>query len=149
MAKSKVSNVVSKLSVLRSLATPEVIGALVVAVTIIAVMINTTDVILKNYKLEREVKVAEQKVAIAQLEVDSQRLQNQYYQTDAYLEIAARKQQSKGLPGERLVIVPKAVALEYVDEPKADEIVDEPQEELSNFQKWQRFLTGDLDQLTD
>lgn len=123
---------------------PEFIVLTVIAIVVVAVTINTSSVILKNYELERKVRVAEQKVAIAELELENQRAQNAYYATDAYLEIAARRQLSRGAPGEQLIIVPKSVAEKYVTRPQIVETTPTIESEKSTFQKWVDFLQGDL-----
>lgn len=136
----------------RELLRTEILAGVVIAVTIIAVSYNTSNVILQNYRLEKDVREAQQKVSIAELELESQRLQNEYYKTDAFLEIAARKQLSKGLPDEKLVIVPKSVALALV--PQTEDISttqttrpseDLSSEDLNNFEKWIKFLGGNLE----
>ena len=76
----------------------DVLAASVVALVIVAVTLNTSSVIMQNYTLQREVRVAQQKADIAQAELDTQKLRNSYYTTDEYLEVAARKQLSAGLP---------------------------------------------------
>jgi type II secretory pathway pseudopilin PulG len=89
-------------------------GALVVIVVVIAVTVSTSRVMLRNYALQKQVNKLEKRVSIAQLETDKQRLLNQYLNTDAYLDIAARRQLTRGLPGEKLILVPSSVALTYV-----------------------------------
>jgi hypothetical protein len=125
---------------------PDIIAALIIAVTVIGVTVNTTAVIMQNYQLEREVRVMQQKVVVAEIELETQKAKNQYYGTDYYLDIAARKQLSKGSPGEKLIIVPKSTALaqlpsDYTATEKAEE---EDSSKLPNYRKWQQFITGDL-----
>ena len=128
----------------------ENVVGVVIGVTIIAVSLNTSSVILQNYQLEREVRTANQKVSIAEIELANQRLNNQYFQTDAFLEIAARKQLSKGVNGEKLVIVPKSVALAQVPTIAEPEIVslDVSKSDLSNFERWVKFVSGDLEYIS-
>ena len=125
---------------------PDIIAAVIIAVTVVGVTVNTTAVIMQNYQLEREVRVMQQKVVVAEIELETQKAKNQYYGTDYYLDIAARKQLSKGSAGEKLIIVPKSVALaqlpsDYLSSKKT-ESVDESN--LPNYRKWQQFITGDL-----
>jgi hypothetical protein len=126
---------------------PDIIAAIIIAVTVIAVTVNTTTVIMQNYQLEREIRVMEQKVAVAQIELETQRAKNLYYGTEYYLDIAARKQLSIGSPGEKLIIVPKSVALAQLPagyEQTATQETESSQENLPNYRKWQLFLTGNL-----
>lgn len=137
--------IIKYLYLAKSAATPESLALLVIGVTVVAVTINTSTVIMKNYELERKVRIAEQKVEIAEIELDTQKLQNEYYKTDAFLEIAARRQLSKAAPGEKLIIVPKSVARSYISRP-----IESPETSAanptisSNFDKWLQFVRGDL-----
>jgi hypothetical protein len=131
----------------KNITNPELIAGSVIAITVVAVTINTSSVIMQNYTLERDVRVAEQKVAIAQEELETQKLKNNYFKSDAFLDIATRKQLSKGLPGEKLIIVPKSVALTYVPvsnvKPNATTSKDDATSG-SNVHKWMQFVSGNL-----
>ena len=133
---------------LRHITRPDVIAALIISVTVAGVTINTSSVIMQNYQLEREVRAMEQKVSVAQIELETQKAKNQYYATDYYLDIAARKQLSKGASGEKLIIVPKSVAVAKLPVKQETTIPDanivDDQQSLSNIQKWRLFLSGDL-----
>jgi hypothetical protein len=132
--------------VVSNLSNTEVIAGVVLSVTVIAVTLSTSKVIMQNYQLEKSVKIAAQKVAIAEIELDTQKLKNQYYKTDAYLEIAARKQLSKGAEGDKLVIVPKSSIVDYLpkDTTAADTAAATPKKR-SNIARWGLFITGNLD----
>jgi hypothetical protein len=140
---------------IKKLVNPEVIAGVVIMITVIAVSFNTSRVILQNYRLSKQVQEAERRLSIAQIELENQRLQNNYYRTDAFLEIAARRQLSKGFDGEKLVIVPKSVALANVpsantNDTNQDASATPPsRENLSNFERWLKFLNGDLEYLAE
>ena len=129
---------------LKRMMTVEALAAFVIVLTVAAVSYNTSQVILQNYQLQRQVSEAQQQVAIAELEVDNQRLTNEYYKTDAFLDIAARRQLSKGLDGEKLVIVPQSVALSYAPAASTQQQQTRSTEKLSNLTLWLRFITGNL-----
>ena len=131
----------------KNITNPELIAGSVIAITVVAVTINTSSVIMQNYTLERDVRVAEQKVTIAQEELETQKLKNNYFKSDAFLDIATRKQLSKGLPGEKLIIVPKSIALTYVPAggTKADVVASKDKvSSSSNIHKWMQFISGNL-----
>ena len=136
--------------IVKNITNPELIAGAVIAVTVIAVTINTSSVIMQNYTLQRDVQVAEQKVAIAQAELDTQKLRNNYFKSDAFMDIAARKQLSKGAPGEKLIIVPKSVAMSYVPpqtpQTSSNQTSSASKENSSRLHKWALFLTGHLDE---
>jgi hypothetical protein len=131
---------------IRRLTKPDVIAAVIVTATVIGVTINTTSVIMQNYQLEREVRVMEQKVIVAEIELETQKSKNQYYGTDYFLDIAARKQLSRGSPGEKLIIVPKSIALAQLPAgyKKVSATTTGDIGSLPNYRKWQLFITGDL-----
>jgi hypothetical protein len=132
--------------VVSSLSNTEVIAGVVLSVSVIAVTISTSKVIMQNYQLEKSVKIAAQKVAIVQIELDTQKLKNEYYKTDAYLDIAAHKQLNKGADGDKLVIVPKSSIVDYL--PKDTSLVDAAKtvpKKRSNVARWGLFITGRLD----
>jgi hypothetical protein len=124
---------------------PDFIAAVIIAATVIGVTVNTSSVIMQNYQLERDVRVMQQKVSVAEIELQTQKAKNQYYGTDYYLDIAARKQLSKGSPSEKLIIVPRNVAVAQLPAGVATTATTvSPASTLPNIRKWQLFITGDL-----
>jgi hypothetical protein len=120
------------------------IGVVVIAIVALSVSWTSTKVIQRNYKLLKKISVLEQQVEVEEVAVANQRLMNEYYKTDTYLEIAARRQFNKALPGEKLMLVPKALALQKVTTlVNKDKVakVSKPNN-LKNWQKWMRFLSG-------
>ena len=120
------------------------IAALVISAAVITVAINSSGVMIKNYKLEKQIANLEQRVRVAQDEADKQRLLNQYYATESFLDIATRRQLTKGAPGEKLIIVPKNVALTYASKPKLTTVrtTENPQSSKSPIKNWFDFLSG-------
>lgn len=87
---------------------------------------------------------------IKKIENSNLALKNQYLETDQYLELVARKQYNKALPGEKMLIVPRAVAMTYTVEPPKREQPDELQNIQDdgpwyerNFNAWLNFLSKD------
>jgi hypothetical protein len=74
----------------------------------------------------------------------NQDLKNDYYKTDAYLDIAARRYANKAAPGEQLYLVPKDVALKYVAPPPNNETPKQNSEPtfVKNWRSWLNFLSG-------
>ena len=76
-------------------------------------------------------------------QVKNQKLQNEYLKSDAFLELAARRQFNRAAPGEKLLIVPKSVAEAKVpDKPVATVQVETAATTTSHWQEWLRFLSG-------
>lgn len=121
------------------------IGTYIIGIVALSVAWSSIKVIQRNYQLLKEISVLEQEVALAQSKADNQRLQNEYYKSDAFLELAARRQFNKAASGEQLMIVPKEVALAKVpalpDTSNTDKEADADQN-LSNWQLWFQFLSG-------
>ena len=76
-----------------------VLGFLVFGVMVLLVSWSGVGVIESNYELEKQVAKLEQQNKVSQFENENQKLQNQYLATDEYIDMTARKQFSKALPG--------------------------------------------------
>ncbi len=100
--------VVSQLRDVRSL------GLVVFAVIVLFVSWSGVKAIQTNYKLEQQVAQLRQENRLQELQNENQKLKNQYYNTPQYLELAARQNFGLAAPGEKELIVPKAVALAHV-----------------------------------
>lgn len=119
------------------------LGMLVIVVVALSVSWTSIKVIQRNYNLMKQISVLEQEVKLGEVLEENQKLTNEYYKTETYLEIAARKQFNKAFPGEKLMIVPKSVALKNVPASNDDMKQDKkPEEKLRNWQLWIRFLSG-------
>ena len=115
-----------------------------IVIVALAVTYSTAEIIHKNYMLQQQITELEQQNIILEQKNINQQLQNNYYQTDAYLELAARRYFNKSTPGETLVLVPENVSLSYTKEGTSS-----PQENTSsqpvfikNWHKWYDFLSG-------
>lgn len=88
-------------------------GLVVFGVVVVLASWSGVRVIETNYELQKKVAALGQQNQVIQLQNQNTKLQNEYYQTDTYLELAARKQFGKAAPGESVVLVPKDIALKY------------------------------------
>jgi cell division protein FtsB len=125
------------------------LGLIVFCVIVLLVTWSTVKVVQTNYGLQKQISVLEQQNEVAELENNNLKLKNQYFNTDAYLELAARRHFNKALPGETLLIVPKEVALAHtIDMPVpkssadvATDAVERSSGKLErNFNAWLDFL---------
>lgn len=84
-----------------------------IAFGVIALLVSWSGVksIQTNYELQKQISEAQQQNDVAKLENTNLKLRNEYFKTDQFLELAARRQFGKAAPGETLYIVPKSVAL--------------------------------------
>lgn len=103
-------------------------------------------VMQRNFELQKEVDYRRQQLELAQLQVDNLALQNQYYQTNEYRELEARRSLGLVLPGERVLILPEnSEAAKQRDQTNVQVVVP-PQENVTNLEQWLNFLFGGYSQ---
>jgi cell division protein FtsB len=122
------------------------VGLLLFLVIVLLISWSGVKVIDTNYTLQKEIARLEQQNQVRKLTNTNIKLQNQYYQTDQYLEIAARQNFGMAAPGEIMLNVPKHVALAHtVDLPNPEEVEVQKAKAKQpayqrNFQAWINFL---------
>ena len=102
-----------------------------------------------NYELQKKISKLQQENTVLYLENGNTYLQNQYYKTDQYLELSARQNLGLAAPGEQVLLVPRDVALRYVD-PSLDKTAvyvkdvaqDKRPKYVKNLESWRDFLLG-------
>ncbi len=99
-------------------------------------------VMQRNYGLQKEVDQKRRQLELAELQKDSLELQQRYYQTNEYKELAARESLGLVMPGEKLLILPKnSEAAKKADAPTVA-LTAPAQESTSNLEQWLNFLFG-------
>jgi cell division protein FtsB len=120
------------------------LGLYVLLIIAVSVTWSSTKVIQKNYELEKQIVRLQQEVDVLDQQTKNQKLKNEYYKTDAYLDIAVRKYFGKALPGERLIVVPKEVGEKYIHQNTSISVGQTKQNNSSKFiqnlQKWLNFF---------
>lgn len=92
----------------------------------------------RSWMLTDRLATANRSLKLLELEVETIELENEYFASDEYQELLARRHAAKQLPGEHLVYLP-----ENSDAAKSKhQTATEPtqQQEYSNFDKWLHFL---------
>lgn len=122
-----------------------VLGVHIFVIVALLVTWSGVGVIQANYQLQKRISELRQEAEFQKLENDTLRLRNQYFNTDQYLELTARRQFGLGAPGETLLLVPESVALaNSIDMPDAKKTAEntKPQKPVyqQNFEAWMRFL---------
>jgi cell division protein FtsB len=130
---------------LRKLRDVRQVGLLVFVGLILLVTWSGVGIIQTNYDLQKQISGLQQSVQLQQLENSNLKLRNEYFNTDEYLELQARRQFGKAAPGEKLYVVPKAVALSRSVDPlpvRAKAGNEEPDKPFyqRNFEAWMDFL---------
>ena len=124
------------------------IGLCIFALIVIAIAWSTARTIQSNYDLQKQVSVLKQQNAVLELQNQNADLENKYYETNQYLDLAARQNLGLAAPGEQVLIVPNSVAMKYVDssivrnQAPAPAVVDKPSKYVKNVEDWRDFLLG-------
>jgi cell division protein FtsB len=120
------------------------VGLLVFTIIVLLISWSGVKSIQTNYGLQKQIARLEQQNQVNTLEVNNLALQNQYYNTNQYLDISARQNLGLGLPGETELLIPKNVALAHtVKQPGTSAVVSEVPKLPTyqrNFQAWLNFL---------
>jgi len=96
----------------------------------------------RNFSLQKELDDKSRQLVVAQLDFENAKLQQRYYQTDEYKELAVRERLGLVAPGEKLLVLPpNSQSVKNADQAyqtkKAVKVT-----EASNFNQWVNFLSG-------
>lgn len=95
----------------------------------------------RNWTLSEELAERQRAKALLELEVETIELENEYYRSDEYKELSARKYQNKKLPGETMIYLPaNSEAAKAKHDGARDDAIETPT--LTNFEQWMAFLFG-------
>ena len=98
----------------------------------------------RNYSLQRELDDKKRQLMIAQLDTENAKLEQRYYKTKEYQELAVREKLGLVAPGESVLILTgdanyKEVASEDAKTTQKKQDI----ESWSNFRQWMNLLFGD------
>lgn len=125
-----------------------VIGLVMFGMVVILVTWSSLRVLQVNFELQKKEAYLRQKNEVNKLENGNLKLRNTYFETDEYLELTARRQFNKAVPGESLYLIPKEVAMSKTVELPQDKASVEAKKEANkpkyrqNFEAWMDFLFG-------
>jgi len=141
---SKIQKFITE-TVFKSLQDARTVGLLIFGVIAILVTWSGIGAIETNYNLQKQITQLQQQNDLSNLQNNNLQLQNQYYNTNEYLELQARQLLGKALPGEKLILVPQSVALaNTVNIPLDKTISSTPPPSKpayqSNFESWMNFF---------
>lgn len=109
----------------------------------LSLIYNTLSVIQKNYTLQAQVDELEQEVSLIELENQNLAFNIEYFKTDAYLEVEAKRRFNLAGEGEKAVLFAKDGDLPVTEED--DDVVQEVEQKSQyqeNFDAWMTFLFG-------
>ena len=98
-------------------------------------------VMQRNYNLQKEVDYKKRQLELTELQKTSLELQQRYYQTSEYQELAAREALGLVQPGESVLILPEnsqAAKSADIATVTSTQVVDQ----TSNLEQWVNFLFG-------
>jgi len=99
-------------------------------------------VMQRNYDLQKEVDFKARQLQLAQLETMNMQLEQRYYKTTEYQELAARQSLGLAKPGEKVLILPdNSPTVIAADKASTIQTIT-PALPLSNFQQWANFFFG-------
>ena len=87
------------------------LGQLIFLVIVLLISWSGVKAIQSNYILQKQVTTLQQQNQVQRLENSNLQLQDNYYNTNQYLELSARQELGLGSPGETELLVPQNVAL--------------------------------------
>jgi cell division protein FtsB len=121
------------------------VGQLLFVVIVLLISWSGVKVIQTNYSLQKQISVLKQQNKLQQLQDENLALQNQYYNSNQYLELSARQNFSLAAPGEKEIIVPQQVALAHtVNLPSATtatiSLKSKQPAYQTNFESWVNFF---------
>jgi len=93
---------------------PKAFGLLVFLIIVLLITWSGVKAIQTNYGLQQQISQINAEVQVQQLENNNLQLENEYYNTNQYLELSARQDFGLAAPGETEVIIPTSVALSHI-----------------------------------
>ena len=93
----------------------------------------------RNWELSERLTEERKKLELVSIEVETTRLQNEYYKTNEYQELMARRNLDKKLDGENMVVMPdnsETAKNKHKEEPK----VTINEQQYTNLEKWMLYL---------
>ena len=107
---------------------------------------GSLQVMQRNFTLQKEVDYKQRQLQLVQLQKDSLQLQNRYYGTDEYKELALRDSLGLVMPGEKVLILPdNTAAVKSADAAASTSKTSSApvaQDKTSNLEQWLNFLFG-------
>jgi hypothetical protein len=92
----------------------------------------------RNWTLSERLATEKKSLELLKVEVEAAELENEYYKTEEYQELIARKYLDKQLPGEHMVVLPENSEIaKNKYKVSEDEVLVK---QYSNFEKWMKFL---------
>lgn len=92
----------------------------------------------RNWELSETLTTEKKELELLSAEVETAELENDYYKTEEYQELLARKYLDKKMPGENMVVMPEN-SEEAKDKHKVVK-AERTERDYSNFERWMMYL---------
>ncbi len=119
-------------------------GQVVFVIIVLLISWSGVKSIQANYNLQKQITALKQQNQLQKLQNDNLALQNQYYNSNQFLELSARQNFGLAAPGEQEIVVPHSVALAYtVKLPSVNDANSAQAHQPAyqrNFQSWIDFF---------
>lgn len=92
----------------------------------------------RNWELSERLTAEKRELELLNVEVEAAELENQYYASDEYQELIARKSLDKQMEGENMVVLPENTEAAKNKHQQKKTMVQE--KTYSNFEKWMLYL---------
>jgi cell division protein FtsB len=119
-------------------------GQVLFVIIVLLISWSGIKTIQTNYGLQKQISTLKQQSNVQKLKNNNLALQNQYFNSNQYLELSARQNFGLAARGEKEVIVPQSVALAYtVDLPNSSKQVSASDQQPTyqrNFESWMDFF---------
>lgn len=96
----------------------------------------------RNWTLSETLTRERRQLELLNIEVETAELENEYFKTNEYQELLARKLLDKKLSGENMVVMPENSESAKNKHKQRETVVEEKQ--YSNIEKWMMYLFPDL-----
>lgn len=132
------------LSFLQRLGDVRFTGQVLFVIVVLLISWSGVKTIQTNYGLQKQIAALQKQNELQALANDNLRLQNEYFNSNQYLELAARQNFGLGAPGEKELLVPANVALaNTIDIPESEPAPVAPETKPTaqrNYQAWIDFF---------
>ncbi len=118
-------------------------GQVIFVVIVLLISWSGVRAIQSNYNLQQQVSELNQQNQLSQLQNSTIALQNEYYNSNQYLDLSARQNFGLASPGEKELLVPYNVALSYTENVPGLNNLDSTgtsNPSRLNYQKWIDFF---------
>ncbi|MBQ3297064.1 hypothetical protein IJH01_03010 [Candidatus Saccharibacteria bacterium] len=94
----------------------------------------------RNWELSERLTEERKNLELISLEVEAAELTNEYYKSNEYQELMARRNLDKKLDGENMVVMPENSEEAKNKHQEESKVAADEEPEYTNFEKWMMYL---------